>query len=85
LLSIILANAYGTVGAALGTSFSFIAGDIIVMNLYYHYKVGLNIKKFFKELSRGLIPAMFLSAGFGVLTLLIPGKTWILLISRGLL
>jgi len=85
LLSIILSNAYGAVGAAMGTSLSFIAGDIILMNLYYHFKVGLNIKKFFKELSRGLVPAMLLSAGFGVLTLLIPGKTWLLLISQGLL
>lgn len=50
-ISIYLAKKYGSIGAALGTTLSLVLGNIIVMNYYYHFKVGLNILRFYKELS----------------------------------
>lgn len=45
-ISIPLSNYYGGIGAAIGTAISLIIGNIIIMNIYYHYKVHLNIIKF---------------------------------------
>ena len=44
--SIILINIMGVVGAALGTGIALLLGNVIFMNYYYQFKVGLDIKKF---------------------------------------
>lgn len=56
-LSIPLTDAYGGVGAAVGTAISLFIGNGLIMNWYYHNKVGLdmiyfwsNIFKFMKSL-----------------------------------
>ncbi|WP_026672881.1 oligosaccharide flippase family protein [Alkalihalobacterium bogoriense] len=79
-LSIYLARIFGAVGTAIGTSLSLIIGNIFAMNVYYHYKVGLNIPRFFKEVYKKLIIAILGSICIGVLLLLIPGVNWITLI-----
>lgn len=65
LISVPLAKQYGGVGSALGTSIALIIGNIIIANLYYHYKIGLNMKKFWIEIS-GLVPALIPSILLGV-------------------
>lgn len=57
LISIPLAKAFEGIGAALGTAFSLIIGNIVIMNLYYHKKVGLNMKNFWSGIS-GFIPSL---------------------------
>lgn len=79
-LSIYLARIFGAVGAAVGTSLSLIFGNIIAMNIYYHYKVGLNIPRFFKEVYKRLLISICGSICIGILLLLIPGTYWITLI-----
>jgi len=81
-ISLILAKKYGAVGVATGTTLSIVIGNIIILNLYYHFKVGLNIIRFFKELNAGLAPTMLFTAGVGCLTLLISGSTWLILFVR---
>ncbi|MEH7484919.1 oligosaccharide flippase family protein, partial [Neobacillus drentensis] len=56
LLSIPLAKYYGGVGAAIGTSFSLTLGNSILMNIYYHKKVGINIPYFWKNILLITIP-----------------------------
>jgi O-antigen/teichoic acid export membrane protein len=73
IISVMLAKRMGVVGVAFGTAFSLLIGDITIMNLYYHIKVGINIPRFFKEFSRGLVPVVLISIGLGALTLMIPG------------
>lgn len=62
-ISIPLCKIWGGVGAAIGTALSLIIGNGIIMNIYYHKKVGLNIKYFWKEIfkfTKGLIiPIIF--------------------------
>ena len=41
---------FGATGAAFGTTLSTVIGNIIMMNWYYHKKVGLNIPLFFRNL-----------------------------------
>lgn len=70
-LSIPLCKTYGAVGCAMGTSFSLVVGNVIVMNWFYQKKLNLNVSFFWKEiscLSRGMIPA----AVFVVVLLIIP-------------
>src|SRR5699024_6378284 len=77
-ISVYLAKVHGAIGAAIGTSLSLIIGNIIVMNLYYHFKVKLNIPRFFKELFRGLFITISLSVGLGSTMLLFGlNKSWI--------
>jgi len=76
LVSIPLAVNYGGIGSAIGTAMALIVGNIIIINLYYYYKVGLEIPRFFKELSKGMFLSMTLSALFGGLLLLIPIGSW---------
>jgi O-antigen/teichoic acid export membrane protein len=65
LLSIPLTRIFGGVGSATGTTASLIVGNVIVMNWYYHYKVGLDMKYFWSEIAK-LIPALAISIGIGV-------------------
>ncbi len=63
IISIPLCKLYGAIGSAIGTAISLIIGNIFIMNWYYHYKMGINIKYFFAKIipiSRGLIlPIIF--------------------------
>ena len=61
-LSIPLAKTYGGIGAATGTAISLIIGNIIIMNWFYHKRVGLDMIYFWKEifnLIKALLPPIF--------------------------
>lgn len=58
-ISIPLGKYFGAAGAAFGTTLSTVIGNIILMNWYYHAKVGLNIPMFFRNL---LQPSAVLAA-----------------------
>jgi O-antigen/teichoic acid export membrane protein len=57
-ISIPLAINYGGIGSALATSISLILGHIIIINIYYHRKIGINIILFWKNISLMSIPAI---------------------------
>ena len=48
LISIPLAKLYQGVGAAIGSAFANLLGQIIIMNIFYYKKVGLNIPRYWK-------------------------------------
>lgn len=78
-ISIFLAKEFGAIGAAAGTILSLIVGNIIVMNLYYQFKVHLNMIKFFREVFGSLMLPMIVSVGIGSFLLLIPNNSWTIL------
>lgn len=49
-LSIPLAKAYGGIGAAIGTAVSLLIGNGLVMNWYYHYRIGIDMIYFWGEI-----------------------------------
>lgn len=51
-ISIPLAQKYGGIGCAIGTSSALIIGQIIIMNIYYYKKVHIDIPKFWIEISK---------------------------------
>lgn len=55
-ISIPLAKIYGGIGAASGTAFSLIVGNIIIINIYYYKKVHLDILDFWKNIIKMTIP-----------------------------
>ena len=59
--SIFLCQIYGTVGAAIGTAFSLLVANGLIMNIYYHKKCRINILHFWKNILRmslGFLPAV---------------------------
>ncbi|WP_195467397.1 oligosaccharide flippase family protein [Clostridium sp. D43t1_170807_H7] len=64
-ISIPLCKIFGGIGAAIGTALSLIIGNGIIMNIYYHKKVGLNIKYFWKEILR-FVPGLIIPIICGV-------------------
>ncbi|WP_235848549.1 oligosaccharide flippase family protein [Litchfieldia alkalitelluris] len=56
IISILLAKKYGGIGVALGTGISYAIGNVIIMNIYYHRRVGLNIPLFWKNIVLMSIP-----------------------------
>ena len=57
-ISIPLAKTYGGIGSAIGTSLSLIIGNIIILNIYYHKKVGINVIEFWKSIVKMTIPML---------------------------
>jgi O-antigen/teichoic acid export membrane protein len=64
--SVILVQRWGAVGCAVATGIAYLLGPGLVMNWFYHKKVGLNIPLFWKHifvLSRPMLPALLIGVG----------------------
>ena len=79
-----LSRYYGSIGMAVGIALSLVIGQGIAINLYYHYKVGLNIPRFFRELSMGLLPGLVVCGALSYAVSLLPGVSWWGFIYKGL-
>ncbi|MCF8009645.1 MAG: oligosaccharide flippase family protein [Halanaerobiales bacterium] len=67
-ITIPLVVRYEGIGAALGTALALLIGNALIMNIYYHKKVGLDILFFWKEIIK-LLPAFILPILSGFLLL----------------
>lgn len=65
-LSVPLCKAFGEVGCAIGTAIALLIGNGIIMNWYYHKKVGLDILHFWREIAK-FIPALIFPLGLGII------------------
>ena len=65
LISIPLIKTYSYMGAAVGTCISYVACNIIFMNIYYHKGLGLDMVYFWKEIAK-FIPSLILPVAFGI-------------------
>lgn len=57
LITIPLVMKFGSIGAASGTAITMVCGNVLFMNWYYKYRMGLNITKFWLSLL-SMTPAM---------------------------
>lgn len=79
-LSILLIPKWGCVGAAAGTTISLVAGNILFMNWYYHFRIGLDMVHFWKEIVK-FLPATAIACLFGaVYVWLVPIDSWLMLL-----
>lgn len=81
-ISIVLANLWGPIGAAMGTTFSLLVGNVGIINWYYHFKIGLDISRFFRETFHKTLPALLLICAVCCLTLLLPSGGYAMLLLR---
>lgn len=65
-ISIPLAKYYGGIGAAFGTAASLLIGNGLIMNIFYHKKIGLDIIYFWKQICR-FVPALIIPSVAGLL------------------
>ena len=65
-ISIPLSMNYGAIGAAFGTAITVLIGNGIVMNVYYHNTVKVDMKYFWKEVLK-FIPALILCFVVGLM------------------
>ena len=66
LISIPLCKYYGVIGCAIGTSVTMILGNCILMNWYYHTKIGLDMIYFWKNIA-AFIPGLIIPIISGVI------------------
>jgi len=67
LVSIPLAKMWGGFGCALATGLSLLFGNVIIMNIYYNRRIGLNIPLFWRNIIRMTMPVLVvLLFGYGI-------------------
>lgn len=78
LSSIILIKIFGYIGAAFGTALSVILGNGVIINVYLHKVIGLNIPRLFFSIFKGLLPAFLgcLIIGWMLIPMLPSGTVW---------
>lgn len=85
ILSFALSPRFGAIGAAFGTVLSLIIGNILIINLYYHKKIGLDMPRTYREIFRGILLAVLLSFGASwCVNAFIPLSGWSGLLVKGL-
>ena len=79
--SIPLTKLYGGIGAAMGTSLALILGQGIILNIYYHKKVGINMIEFWKNIFKMSAPVIIaVILGIGINKILVSSSIILLLI-----
>jgi len=57
ILQVILAKKYGGIGAGIAIAGALVVGNVIIMNIYYHRVQKINIREYWKEISKmSIIP-----------------------------
>ncbi|EGN63882.1 MULTISPECIES: oligosaccharide flippase family protein [Fusobacterium] len=74
IFSIVLVKKYGPIGCAIGTSISLFIGNIIIINIYYHKKIKLDIVRFWKEIIKITYVIVFLPVLWSIVNIFIKFK-----------
>ena len=64
LLSILLVKQLEGIGCAIAVSVAILVGEIIMMNWFYWKKIGINIPRFWLEISKLIIPMIIITVTF---------------------
>ncbi len=67
-ISIPLCKRFGIIGCAIGTAIGITLANIIIMNIYYHKKLGLNMISFWKNIFQ-ILPSEIIPVLFGIIIL----------------
>lgn len=67
-ISIPLCKHFGIIGCAIGTAIGIILANIIIMNIYYHKKLGLNMVRFWRNIL-SILPSEIIPVLFGIFIL----------------
>ena len=77
-LTIFLVKRIGFMGAPIGTCISLILGNNIAMNWYYKTRIGINVKRLFLSILKGILPCAAAAICLCIPLLFVPlaGKLW---------
>ena len=64
-ISIPLCKHFGIIGCAIGTAIGITLANVIIMNIYYHKKVGLDMIRFWKSIFK-IFPSEIIPVLFGI-------------------
>lgn len=64
-ISIPLCKYFGIIGSAIGTAIGIILANVIIMNIYYHKKLGLDMFRFWKSIL-SILPSEIIPVLFGI-------------------
>lgn len=67
-ISIPLCKYFGIIGCAIGTAIGITLANVIIMNIYYHKKLGLNMLRFWKSIAK-ILPSEIIPVLFGIFVL----------------
>lgn len=82
IISFLLAENYGGIGVALGTGISYLIGNAIIMNIYYHRRLGINIPLFWKNIFIMTLPVVLsIVIGYGI-NYFIPKESFFVLFAK---
>lgn len=82
-VSIILCRHYGAIGCAIGTVGSLVIGNGVIMNIYYHKVIGLNMVKYWKSMSE-FVPAVIVLSVLGIVIMMwVPIDSWLVFLIVG--
>lgn len=84
-LTVIFINLWGLIGAAIGTAFSLIVGNIVIANIYYQKRVGINVRMFFKATFKGILIPSIISVICCVGLIYIPLYGYKLILVQGMI
>jgi O-antigen/teichoic acid export membrane protein len=68
-ISIWFCYLWGAIGCAIGTTISLLIANGLIMNIYYHKKLGINIIEFWKSIF-SILPSLIIPIGLGVILLI---------------
>ncbi len=78
ILTFVLVPIIGALGATIGTAFSLIFGYGLALNLYYHFKVNINMITYYKKTYKGILLGSIIACAIGIpISLFIPLYGWI--------
>lgn len=53
-------------GVAFGTAFGIFAGDVVLAAYLYKKKIGVDLKKYYSGVAKGILPSLLVSVAFGL-------------------
>ena len=76
-VTVLAVRYWSYIGAALGTAASFIVGSLIVMNIYYYKKLGLNMLRIYRRILSGTwICLLIAGTGLYLFNYVFHGSLW---------
>lgn len=77
ILTVFLIQWKPLIGATIGTCISLLLGDVLVMNIVFHKKIGICLNRYYSGLFQGILPAILASVGLNAFFKLFGLSGWI--------
>lgn len=77
IVTVLLVERYGMIGAPIGTAVSILLGNVLATNIYYHKYIHLNVIRMYKGIFGRTTLCIAIASALSALTLLLPTGGWL--------